>query len=127
MVFAMARTSSRLNAIGLAGALRFRMLLRRAFFLEGFSMMAEILVAFAARTTGAAFGTAGRAGFARGAGGGAFLDLAGFALIGADGFFFSTSFATLDLACFLLFLAMGSLGKAKIRHSTLRHNAGKRP
>ena len=90
-------------------------------------MVGEILIAFAVRTTGAAFGSAGREGFTRGAGGGAFIDLAGFALIGAAGFFFSKSFATLDLACLLLFLAMGSLGKARIRRSKLQHNAGKRP
>jgi hypothetical protein len=39
-VFAMARTSSRLKAMGLEGALRFKILLRRADFLVGFSMMA---------------------------------------------------------------------------------------
>src|SRR5215211_5102398 len=37
-VFAIARTSSRLKAMGLVAALRFRMLSRRAVFLEGFSM-----------------------------------------------------------------------------------------
>src|SRR5215212_1576620 len=41
-VFAMARTSSRLNAMGLEAALRFRMLSRRAVFLEGFSMGGEL-------------------------------------------------------------------------------------
>ena len=127
-VFAMARTSSRLNAIGLAGALRFRMLLRRAFFLEGFSMVAEILVAFAARTTGAAGWAPAVVQVVRVAPAVVlFLQLLGFALIGAAGFFFSTSLATLDLAFFLLFLAMGSLGKAKIRHLTPRRNADKRP
>src|SRR4051812_44806131 len=43
VVFAMARTSSRLNAMGLEVVLRFRMLSRRAFFLEGFSMMVDFL------------------------------------------------------------------------------------
>src|SRR5688572_7718626 len=39
-VLAMARTSSRLKAMGLMAALRFRMLSRRADFFEGFSMVA---------------------------------------------------------------------------------------
>ena len=37
-VWAMARTSSRLKAMGLAAALRFRIESRSAFFLDGFSM-----------------------------------------------------------------------------------------
>ena len=40
-VCAMARTSSRLKAMGLAAVLRFRMLSRRADFLDGFSMEGE--------------------------------------------------------------------------------------
>src|SRR4051812_18328794 len=42
-VFAMARTSSREKAMGFDAALRFRMLSRRAFFLDGFSMVGEAL------------------------------------------------------------------------------------
>ena len=42
-VFAMARTSSRLKAMGLEAALRLRMLSRRAVFFEGFSMGGEFL------------------------------------------------------------------------------------
>src|SRR5687768_16669957 len=45
-VFAMARTSSRLKAMGLEAALRFRMLSRRAFFLDGFSMVGELFAGF---------------------------------------------------------------------------------
>jgi hypothetical protein len=58
-VFAMARTSSRLKAMGLEAALRFRMLSRRAVFLDGFSMGGEL---FAGLPLGAALTAAGRAG-----------------------------------------------------------------
>ena len=89
-VCAIARTASKLKAMGLAGAFLLRMLSRRAFFFEGFSMGGE-----------------GLAVFAGGAG------LATFALIGADGFFFSVRLATLDAVGFFLFLAMGILGGGK--------------
>src|SRR5438045_1607073 len=58
-VLAIARTSSRLNAIGLEAALRFRMLSRSAVFLEGFSMIGEL---FAGLPLGGALTAAERAG-----------------------------------------------------------------
>jgi hypothetical protein len=107
----MARTSSKLNAMGLAVALRFRMLSRKAFFFEGFSMVvdfatgagagfATVFVGFFATTltgTLAVFFTAGRAfgltdGFAFTLGRGAGLEVLAAGFCG-----------------FLFFLAMGVL------------------
>src|SRR5262245_51004065 len=61
-VFAMARTSSRLKAIGLEAALRLRMLSRNAVFLDGFSMGGEL---FGGCPLGAALTGSGRAGAGR--------------------------------------------------------------
>ena len=73
--------------MGLDAALRFRMLSRRAVFLDGFSMGGEL---FAGLPLGAALTAAGRAG-------------AGWA-------FLATGFAACFLAGDLWFLAMGSFG-----------------
>src|SRR3954465_6861109 len=75
-VFAMARTSSRLKAMGLVAALRFRMLSRRAVFLEGFSMDGELLGAlpFGAALTAADRLGAGAAFFGAGFGADFFAD-----------------------------------------------------
>src|SRR5690606_11659680 len=91
----------------------------------------EVFAGLAARTTGAAGGAAGRTGFAGRAGRQAFF-LDDFALIGAAGFFFRMTLAAFALglavlAGFLWFLAMGSLGKAKIRRTALRRKVGKYP
>src|SRR5215212_6866795 len=83
-VFAMARTSSRLKAMGFDAALRFRMLSRSAVFLDGFSMGGEL---FAGLPLGAALTAAGRA-------------CAGWAFFGAG---FGAGFLADDL----WFLAMG--------------------
>ncbi|MSU72122.1 MAG: hypothetical protein EXS43_07240 [Opitutus sp.] len=95
-VFAMARTSSRLKAIGFVAALRFRMLLRSAFFLEGFSMVGECLAGLAA-------------GLAAGAGR-PLTGLAGGVLPRAGGAFLTADFAADDLTDDFLCLAMGSFG-----------------
>ena len=92
-VFAMARTSSRLKAMGLAGALCFRMLSRRAVFLEGLAMGVGALAAAGA---GAWAGADFRADVGDFAG----ADLAGF----AAGFFAEG---------FGLCLAMGRIGEGK--------------
>ena len=93
-VLAMARTSSRLKAIGLEGALRFRMLSRRAVFLEFFSIFGDFSLAGAgaAALTGPAELAGGlsaglSAGFGAGlAPDGAFLAFAGFLFLVAMGF-----------------------------------------
>ena len=56
-VFAIARTSSRLKAIGLVAALRARMLSRRAVFFDGFSMGGRLPGAAGAVSAGLGAGT----------------------------------------------------------------------
>src|SRR5882757_3046754 len=116
----MARTSSRLKAMGLVADLRFRMLSRKADFLEGFSMVVEFLA-------GLETATALTDPFGFFAADADFADLIWF---GADFFaagetFFGVGRAAVFLAAGFLFLAMGSFGGGDTTIAGLQRNADK--
>jgi hypothetical protein len=121
-VWAMARTSSRLKAIGLVAAFRLRILSRNAVFLDGFSMVFEFLadVPLAAglaggALTGAALAAAGFAATGFATTGFAGAPLAGAGRGGAGETFFAAGFGAAFLALDLWFFAMGSSGEGRLR------------